>query len=168
MKNKYKELFEGKFTDTYGHQNISRLEKIGYVISPATYTERLIYQALDKATKREKKLKILDLGCGGGHERLNTYGTVYGIDISRESIKNAKKIYPHAIEGDITKRLPYKSNFFDVVFCSEVFGHIDKKDKEKFLQEIKRVLMPGGYLVMSAETRGNNWMVHVLKSRKLL
>lgn len=167
MTNKYKKLFEGKFTDTYARRHFSFIEKIGYFVSPATHTERLIYNALNKAVKGKKQLKILDLGCGGGHERLSTYGKIYGIDISKESIKNAKKIYPFVVEGDLTKKLPYASNYFDIVFCSEVFGHIDNEDKDKFLNEMTRVLTFGGFLVMSAETLGNNWMVRLLKKKKL-
>ena len=165
--NKYKKLFEGKFTYTYSHRDLSFFESIYYFISPTTYTERTLYSALSKAVGTRRNLKILDVGCGGGHEILNDYGNVYGIDISRKSIQNAKKIYKQATVGDLTKKLRYQSNYFDLAFCSEVFGHIEKIDKKKFLGEINRVLKPGGSFIMSAETEGNNWLVRLLKSRNL-
>jgi ubiquinone/menaquinone biosynthesis C-methylase UbiE len=42
--------------------------------------------------------------------------------------------------------LPYEPNFFDAIFCSEVFEHLTAKQLELGLREITRVLKPGGCL----------------------
>jgi len=51
------------------------------------------------------------------------------------------------VVSDITK-IPLKSDSYDVVLCSEVFEHIPYP--EKALQEIVRLMKPGGKLIFSA------------------
>ena len=43
--------------------------------------------------------------------------------------------------------LPYPSDWFDVVFCSEVFEHLTVEELAKALVEVSRVLRPGGRLM---------------------
>jgi SAM-dependent methyltransferase len=50
------------------------------------------------------------------------------------------------IVSDI-RELPFKSNFFDVVICSEVLEHIH--EQEKAVEELVRVLKPRSHLVVS-------------------
>ncbi len=168
MSNKYKKLFEGKFKVTRQNPK-GLLETFYYNFSASNYPARVIYKFVSKAFSKsnKRKIKILDVGCGGGHEKLNVFGKVYGVDISEESLKNASKIYFEIKKGDIAKKIPYPTNYFDIVYCVEVFGHIDRKDKEGFLGEIARVLKNNGYVIMSAETEGNNWLVNLLKKKKV-
>ncbi len=49
--------------------------------------------------------------------------------------------------ADFEKRLPVKNKSVDVVFAGEVIEHI--YHTEKFLQEARRVLSPGGRLIIS-------------------
>lgn len=165
----YNELFEGKFTKTNRHLHLNLLQRFYYNFSPSTYTERAIFKKIAKVVSGEDigKLKILDLGCGGGHEKLNYYGAVYGVDVSAASVENAKKIYHAACALDITTGLSFGQDEFDLIFCSEVLGHIAAKDKNSFLVEAKRVLKPGGYIVISTETDGDNWFTRLLKKQNL-
>ncbi|HVZ58233.1 MAG TPA: class I SAM-dependent methyltransferase, partial [Patescibacteria group bacterium] len=87
--------------------------------------------------------------------------------ISEASLIEAKKIYPQVMEVDVSKKIPFPNKHFDFVFCSEVFGHIEKKDKEKFMRELHRVLKPGGFVFFSIETLGNNKLTSFLKRKKL-
>jgi len=164
-KTDYKELFEGKFIKTYKYK-MSVLEKIYYNFSPSTYNERLLFSLMNKYLKGNKN-HILDIGCGGGHFQLVQYGKVYGIDISTKSLKNARKIYSEVKEADVSKKIPYADKKFDVVFCSEVFGHIDKEHKERFLNELKRVVKDDGIICFSIETLGDNLLTRFLKKKKL-
>ncbi len=117
--------------------------------------------------KGKNPLKILDVGCGGGIKDLTLRGEVYGVDISESSIANAKKIYSQAKVVDLSKRYPFPDNTFDIVFCSEVYGHIAYKDKDHFLDEVQRVLKKGGFFVFSCETDGDNWLTRYLRKRNL-
>lgn len=85
---------------------------------------------------------ILDLGCEDG--RLLTLLSdgkdwkVTGVDIFQKNVNKAakRKIYIKAIKGDIveiSKKLIREKKKFDVVFCSQVIEHIDRKKGEEFL-----------------------------------
>ena len=110
--------------------------------------------------------KILDLGCGNGRlffTVLKDFNIEYhGIDNSERLIEIAKKkIFNYQLPitnqfssfnfqvSNITD-LPYPDNYFDLVFCVAAFHHLPtKKLRLKALSEIKRVLKPGGYLLMT-------------------
>lgn len=92
---------------------------------------------------------ILDLGCGDGLNikilRQKGIKNVVGIDISKELLKEAKKLNPkNKFYLASAESLPFKSDNFDVVLVDSVFHHFMRF--EKSLKEIKRVLKPGGRL----------------------
>ena len=79
-----------------------------------------------------EKLKILDIGCGGGilAEPLNRLGaTITGIDASSDNIEIAKF---HSKEMNLNieyihaapENLDLKNNTYDVLLCMEVVEHI--------------------------------------------
>ena len=89
---------------------------------------------------------MLDLGCGRG-EFLSGFIAqgIYGFGIDQAD--SARKICPSAkikIE-DIEKKLPFKDNFFDVVYSKSVLEHFYYP--EKILIEIHRILKPGGIVI---------------------
>src|SRR4030043_722081 len=98
--------------------------------------------------------KILDLGCGNGryfeyfkNKNLNYFGT----DISEKLIEIAKKKYPgvnfQAADG---LSLPFSDNFFDKLLSIAVLHHIPSKElRIHFLKEAKRILKPGGILILT-------------------
>ncbi len=97
-----------------------------------------------------KKEKILDIGCGtipcflmqvDFKERHgidpNTKNKIYeGISLHRKDIKNGEK-------------LPFRSNNFDVITMLAVVEHLDPKGVTKLLGETKRILKPGGRLIIT-------------------
>lgn len=163
----YSNLFEGKFTKTH-LGSTSLLEKMYYRWSSATRTERLLFEHIKTELKHKPNLKILDVGCGGGHKELTSFGKVYGLDISKSSIANAKKLYFDAIVHDLTQApFPFEANFFDLVFCSEVLGHIALPDKDFVLAQIQRVLAKDGTFIASIETFGDNILTRRLIKKDL-
>ena len=97
--------------------------------------------------------RVLDLGCGNGrlYELFRKKNIdYYGIDISERLIEIAKKRYPQAkFWAADALNLPFFDNFFDKVVSIAVFHHIPSKESRlKFLGQIKRVLKPGGTLVL--------------------
>lgn len=98
--------------------------------------------------------QVLDAGCGSG--RLYTFLkechiSYTGLDNSDELINIAKKSYPDAdfSVGDILT-LPFSDNKFNVIFCIATLHHIPgKKLREQVIKEFRRVLKPGGYLIMT-------------------
>lgn len=99
--------------------------------------------------------KVLDLGCGNGrlYELLRDKGIdYYGTDVSEELIGIARASYPEGkFKGSDPLKIPFESAFFDAVFCIAVFHHIPSKEfRIEFLEECKRVLKPGGFLIITA------------------
>ncbi len=45
--------------------------------------------------------------------------------------------------------LPFPSGHFDVVYCFSVFTHLDERMQDMWLIEIKRVLKPGGIVILT-------------------
>src|SRR5258708_26763330 len=92
---------------------------------------------------------ILDAGCGTGSNIIffNQFGRTYGIDISSVATKFFRtRGIKNVVTGDVSK-LPYKSNFFDLVTCMDVLEHIE--NEEKAINEIFRVLKPGGEILLT-------------------
>ena len=93
--------------------------------------------------ERSKDARILDVGAGEGAlvERYRERGyDVVGIDSAYES--------QHVKRGDILA-LPFEDEGFDVLFCLDVLEHLELLEQASALDEIRRVLKPGGLLLMS-------------------
>jgi ubiquinone/menaquinone biosynthesis C-methylase UbiE len=98
------------------------------------------------------KLKILDVGCGiglGHEDIINSVGELYGVDVSVDSIDIAKNNNPQ-IKYDtyVGRKLPFKDGAFDCAYAICVLHHIPKGKWQQFIDEIIRVLKPGGQLVI--------------------
>ena len=109
-------------------------------------------KTLDFIAHLNCKVKILDIGCQRGAfcSELQQLGhEPYGIEISSNEVEDARRIRPNIpiIEGNCEKKIPFSDSFFDVVWAGEVIEHIGHTDV--FLNEINRVLRPGGHLILS-------------------
>ena len=104
---------------------------------------------IDMASECEKG-RALDIGCGTGvnANHLKKLGfKITGLDLSHLAIKKLIDNGHEGIVHDIAKGIPFEENSFELVFASEVIEHLD--DIVDFLTEIKRVLKPGGTLLLS-------------------
>tara|TARA_Y100001968_G_scaffold196343_1_gene180141 strand:+ start:55 stop:987 length:933 start_codon:yes stop_codon:yes gene_type:complete len=102
-----------------------------------------------------KGSRVLDVGCGiGGSSRIlaNDYGfDVVGISISQEQIKRANELTTKndlcSFEVMNALDLKFEEGSFDGVWSVEAGPHIS--DKQKFADEMLRVLRPGGVLAIA-------------------
>jgi len=104
---------------------------------------------------------ILDVGCGGGRTirkmaALVSQGKVYGIDHSEASVAGARRTNSReiaasrvAIQHGSVSQLPFADNFFDLVTGVET--HFFWPHLPADMQEVHRVLKPGGSLILIAE-----------------
>jgi len=105
---------------------------------------------------------ILDLGCGEGRHVISAYleqdVTSIGVDLSLDDLRTSQERFQHFADPDNSNKrfglsaatalqLPFADNTFDKVICSEVLEHIP--DFKAALQEIERVLKPGGLFCAS-------------------
>ncbi len=98
---------------------------------------------------------ILEVGCGrgGGLSYINRYlspKTVTGIDLNKKAIKFCNSFYKDDnnkfLQADAQK-LPFEDNSFDSVINVESSHRYP--NMELFLNEVKRVLKPGGYFLFT-------------------
>ena len=123
------------------------------------YTEPMHY-ALIKELDGKKFKTLLDVGCGNGiflSMVLNKLDVeVSGIDISPEMIEKSKELLDGRADlkvGD-SEHLPWNDGYFDIVTCSASFHHYPSP--ELVLKEMKRVLRPGGILMIADPFTPNN------------
>ena len=89
--------------------------------------------------------KILDIGCGKGYliyelSKLLNSKNVYGCDISRYAILNAKKeIKKNIFYHDARKKFKFKNNEFDFVFSNTTLHNFKLPDLYISLREIERI-----------------------------
>jgi ubiquinone/menaquinone biosynthesis C-methylase UbiE len=96
---------------------------------------------------------VLDLGCGTG-DLLRTLGTLLGeeaccmgVDLSREMLAVAQaKIadcpHTYVIQTDVTQRLPFADDIFDLVASLNLLQEVSAPTL--VLEEVYRILKPGG------------------------
>jgi ubiquinone/menaquinone biosynthesis C-methylase UbiE len=93
-------------------------------------------------------LNILDVGCGSGLIEtflVDRYRKITAIDVSRELLESAKKVVANVdFQFYDGKKMPFPDNSFDLVFSICVFHHIDHEHRLILLNEMKRVVRPGG------------------------
>jgi ubiquinone/menaquinone biosynthesis C-methylase UbiE len=102
--------------------------------------------------------KILDVGCGyGGTSSLLTQKSneVWGVDMDQHALEEATRNYPNVnFIYQSCSELPFPDNMFDVVILSDVIEHIGDENKQFAIDEIWRVLRPGGQFIFTAPYTG--------------
>jgi len=104
---------------------------------------------------KNKKGKILDLGCGSGRNFAKIDGVIYGVDFSEKMLKYARE---YADENSINVKLikapaydlPFQDNFFDsAIFIASLHCIETAEKRKKALKELFRVLKPDSEAIIS-------------------
>jgi len=101
---------------------------------------------------------VLDVACGEGYGAdllADVAGQVTGVDISHEAITHAENQYRDKnnltfMQGSCEK-LPLPDDSIDVAVSFETIEHLEAQ--ERFVKELRRVLKPGGLLLMSSPNK---------------
>ena len=94
--------------------------------------------------------KVLDIGCGDGRflDMLIEQGYEgYGIELPGKAAQRASQIIGLKLKIGQLAEEDFNANFFDCVCMWHVFEHLT--EPQKTLEIIKKILKPGGYLMMS-------------------
>lgn len=127
-------------------------------------------RALVEAYCLDKSMDILNLGCGAGRETfalyLMGYSRVRGVDCTTVLLETAqKRAKTNGCNIEFTLAfahdMPFPDNTFDVVtMFRNLYGHITPhQDRLRSLAEVRRVLKPGGLVLMNANSLLNFWSV---------
>ena len=114
-----------------------------------------------KTAQPHGTLRILEVGCGRGwlSNLASQYGTVEGIEPVAGVIDHARRMFPHIrFEAGTAETVLKRTDFspYDVVLCSEVIEHVPDPEKQAFLDELKQLLTPEGYVILTTP-RGEMW-----------
>jgi len=109
-----------------------------------------------------KNKKILEIGCGSGlisYEISREGNEVTYIDIQFKPLKAAinksgfhLENYINLLIADGTK-LPFKSDYFDIVIYNHVIGHVPKRNHQQLIDESYRVLQQKGLFYIATGNR---------------
>lgn len=117
------------------------------------YRQTQLYKFLNYCNEINLEKNILDCGAGGNCPPLALfleYGyKTYGIEISHSQIEMAKTFSKeHNVELNISKgdirELPFEDKSISYIYSYNTIFHMKKEDIAKAIDEIKRVLRPGG------------------------
>jgi len=123
------------------------------------FTEGLLYNdVVLKALNIRAGQTILDAGCGNGYmaklfsNAVTRSGKVYALDPDKYFIKilenDTQGTNIETIAGDITQPTRLNESSIDLIYISTVIHGFSKKQMQRFLQEVKRLLKPDATLAI--------------------
>jgi SAM-dependent methyltransferase len=126
------------------------------------YEHQLRYRGIAREIRkyRVETGKMVDIGCGEGYyfkDYIKKFRTVIGLDISLNKLKRAGEL--QRVNKNIhrmcsnAETLPLQANSMNLVVCSELLEHLIEPGTA--IDEIERILNPGGAAIISAPTWNN-------------
>lgn len=102
--------------------------------------------------KNNQLTEILDLGCGNGADTLYLTERKYKVvscDFSKEALLNIKSQIPNSKTKylNMKEKFPFKDNSFSVIIADLSLHYFDEDTTIQIMNEIKRILNKGGFLL---------------------
>jgi SAM-dependent methyltransferase len=109
---------------------------------------------LDGAASLDRFASVLDLGCGSGRVLTHVAQRVAdatGCDVDAEAIAWGREHYPQIdwVPSRFDPPLPFANERFELVYSISVFSHLDEQPADAWLEEVARLLVPGGVALLS-------------------
>lgn len=155
---------DNSFYDLYGEKWYSAYDDPVALLRAESKVKLRWIQKKIKALGFGREATILDVGCGAGflsNELAKEGYVITGLDQSDESLRVARR-------HDMTKSvqyingnaysLPFMDDHFDIVISVDFLEHIE--NPQRVIQEISRVLKPGGLFFY--HTFNRNWISYFL------
>jgi 2-polyprenyl-3-methyl-5-hydroxy-6-metoxy-1,4-benzoquinol methylase len=130
---------------------------------PADYGQELVKRRfrLTSSLVDLRNKTVLDFGCGNGAQTIEFLGSgcrITGVDIDQQDLDVLKEyLQSNNLDSIVAVRydgstLPLESSSFDVILSYEVIEHV--QNESQTLEELSRVLKPGGEMVISVPNKG--------------
>jgi ubiquinone/menaquinone biosynthesis C-methylase UbiE len=110
--------------------------------------------------------RVLDVGSGTGYfarllaAAVGAQGTVDGVDASPEMVayatRRTRRLPNCRFQAGAAESLPFPDGHFDVVVSSFVIHHLPEDGQLPALQEMRRVLRPGGSVLVAEVPAGDD------------
>jgi SAM-dependent methyltransferase len=134
----------------------------GYDIRAFVADGRRVADVLDFALERHERPlsgaeSVLDFGCGCGRVTRHLYADVsdpavlHGCDVDAEAVAwSARNLSgaTFAVNG-FEPPLPFPDSNFDVLYSISIFTHLDEAAQMRWLEDVRRVLRPGGLALLT-------------------
>jgi ubiquinone/menaquinone biosynthesis C-methylase UbiE len=137
-------------------------------------SQKRLLRSVVRAAAADVGDAVLDVGCGTGtlalfvDEAVGADGRVEGIDASPEMIAEARKKIAREggranVQVALIEEIPFGDGEFDIATNTYVFHHLPDDLKRRGVAEIRRVLKPGGRLLIVDFAAGSNSLIgHLL------
>lgn len=119
--------------------------------------DEIIINFANSLKKKNRRLRILDLGCGAGRHQIYIAKQgfeAHGTDISETGLYTTKerlkrqRLKAFLVKCDM-KMLPYRDSCFDAVICLHTVYHQNLKGIQETLSETRRILRKKGLLLIN-------------------
>ena len=128
---------------------------------------------IDGFLARRPRQHVLDLGCGDGNHfplylrHVGAGGTVTGLDREAKLLEQARRAHGapnlELVQASMDEPLPFADGTFDLAFSN--FAIYNARQPLFTLRELRRVLRPGGELVLIGPTRHNAYELYEYNAR---
>src|SRR3989338_5629895 len=109
--------------------------------------------------KKRENTRLLDIACGQGTllSLAEKYVKTFGVDISAEAIKKAKRNAPKSVlKVSAAEKMPFSKEHFDYVTCMGSLEHFFNVDRA--LKEMRRVMKKDGKAVIHVQN--SQYLIH--------
>jgi SAM-dependent methyltransferase len=149
------EQYRGDYESFYSNYDRFRYRKEGHIL-----------KRLDGIDFKGKRVLEIGLGQGADSEQIIRRGAIWsGLDITSESVDRVRmrlslrKLPYQSVKQGSVLNIPFEAGSFDIVFSHGVLHHVP--DIASAQREIRRVLKPGGELIMMLYAK---WSINYLFS----
>src|SRR5512139_1481567 len=151
-----KNIYEEEFWESYSEHHFWQLNDKAKVKENSLYYDKIY----DSLLPGNRAVRILDIGCGGGHflaylTRKN-YVNIEGIDIARGLVQFVKKaVCSNVQQCDALEYLRKKPGVYDVLVANDFIEHLSKADIIEFLSLCHGALAERGILLLKTPNMCN-------------